>query len=174
MKTLQEYIIERGPAPKVNLKKEGIVLLDTYHYKDDEDNDIDILIDDFNEQLEKADKEHQGFLIVGTLGLWHGKKDIYPEYCSDLMEAYNKCIKSADDVIVKLIDGALEVSAMHHDGTNTLYIKALSRNGAQIAESFFEGYEDDYFDGMDDDEFMKKFLNDKSMVEEFDIKEFEL
>jgi hypothetical protein len=174
MKTIIQYINERGPAPVVNKSTKAIVLLDTYNYDDTEDNDIDVLIDDFNEQLEKADKEHEGYLIVGTLGLWNGKKDIYPEYYSDLMEAYQKCINNADDVIVKLIDGALEISAMHHDGTNTLYIKALSRNGAQIAESFFEGYEDDYFDGMDDDEFMKKFLNDKSMVEEFDIKEFEL
>lgn len=174
MKSLQEYIVERGAVPKVDLKKQGIVLLDTYHYKDDEDNDIDVLIDDFNDQIKHADKEHEGYLIVGTLGLWNGKKDIYPEYYSDLTKAYQKCINSADDVIVKLIDGALEISAMHHDGTNGLYIKALTRKGAEVMSSYTEGYEDDYFENMDDDEFMEKFLKDKSMIEDFDIKDFDL
>ena len=175
MKTLQEYIIERGPAPKVNLKKQGIVLLDTYHHRDDEDSDIiDDLIDLFNDKIEHADKEHDGYIIVGTLGLWNGKKDIYPKYYSDLTEAYQKCTKSADDVIVKLIDGALEVSAMHHDGTNGLYIKALTRKGAEVMHSYTEGYEDDYFENMDDDEFMGKFLKDKSMIEDFDIKDFDV
>jgi hypothetical protein len=174
MKTIIQYINERGPAPVVNKSTKAIVLLDTYNYDDTEDNDIDDLIDDFNEQLEKADKEHEGYLIVGTLGLWNGKKDIYPEYYSDLMEAYQKCINNSDDVIVKLIDGALEISAMHHDGTNELYIKALTRKGAEVMHSYTEGYEDDYFEDMDDDEFMKKFLNDKSMVEKFDLTDFDL
>lgn len=174
MKTLQKYIIERGAAPKVDLKKKGIVLLDTYHYTDYKNIDIDDLVDDFNDKIEHADKEHDGYIIVGTLGLWNGKKDIYPEYYSDLTEAYQKCTKSADDVIVTLIDGALEVSATHHDGTNGLYIKALTRRGAEVMHCYTEGYEDDYFDGMDDDEFMEKFLKDKSMIENFDIKDFDL
>ena len=40
--------------------------------------------------------------------------------------------------------------------------------------SYTEGYEDDYFEGIDDDEFMEKFLKDKSMIEDFDIKDFDL
>lgn len=174
MKSIIEYIYERGPAPKVDLKKHDIFLLDTYNYSDEEDNDIDVLIDDFNEQIEHADKEHEGYIIVGTLGLWNGKKDIYPEYYKDLTEAYQKCINKADDVIVKLVDGALEVNAMHHDGTNELYIKALTKKGAEVMYSYTEGYEDDYFEDMDDDKFIEKFLKDKSMIENFDISDFDL
>jgi len=174
MKSIIEYIYERGPAPKVDLKKHDIVLLDTYNYSEEEDNDIDVLIDYFNEQLAHADKEHEGYIIVGTLGLWNGKKDIYPEYYKDLTEAYQKCINKADDVIVKLVDGALEVSAMHHDGTNELYIKALTKKGAEVMYFYTEGYEDDYFEDMDDDKFIEKFLKDKSMIENFDISDFDL
>lgn len=174
MKSLVEYIYERGPAPKVDLKKHAIVLLDTYNYSEEEDNDIDVLIDDFNEQIEKANKEYEGFLITGTLGLWHGKKDIYPEYCADLNDAYTKCVENADDIIVKIVDGALEISSMHHDGTNTLYIRPLDPIGCDIISNFEQGYEDDYFEGLNDDEFYKKFLKDSKLFLKFEPKDFDL
>jgi hypothetical protein len=165
MKHLTEYIIERGPAPKVDLYKKGIVILDTYH---NDDNDIDILIEDFMKELEYVDKKYEGFIVTGSLGLWYGKKEIYPEYFADLTEAYNKTVDKCDDVIVKLIEGSLEVSGMHHDGTNTLYIRPLSKEGAEIFSLFVEGYEHKYFENIDDDKFYEKFLKDKKMILSFE------
>jgi hypothetical protein len=172
MKRLYEYIIERGPAPKVELSKKEIVLLDTYNNREDED--LDITIEDFESELESVNKEYDGYIITGTLGLWNGKKDIFPEYFQNIEDAYHKCVEKSDDVIVKLVDGALEVNAMHHDGTNTLYIRPLSNKGDEIFYSFTQGYEDDYFNNIDDDTFVKKFLKDNAMVLKFKIEDFEI
>lgn len=166
MKTLVEYINESS--------KDEYLLIDTYHIEEEDSDMIDVLIDDFNEQIEKANKEYEGFLITGTLGLWHGKKDIYPEYYADLNEAYKKCVENADDIIAKIVDGALEISSMHHDGTNTLYIRPLDPIGCDIISSFEQGYEDDYFEGLDDDEFYKKFLKDSKLFLKFKPEDFDL
>lgn len=170
MKKLAEFVYERGPAPKVELSKKEIVLLDTYNNA--EDSDLDIMIEDFEAELEYANKEYDGYIVTGSLGLWNGKKDIFPEHFQNLEDAYRKCVEKADAVIVKLIDGSLEVGAMHHDGTNTLYIRPLSKDGDDIFYSFTQGYEDDYFADIDDDTFIKKFLKDNKMVLKFKIEDF--
>ena len=68
-------------------------------------------------------------VIVGTLGLWNGRKDIYPTKCDDLVSAINKCAGSASNVIVILNNGCIEVNAMHHDGTNCFEIHLLNKLG---------------------------------------------
>ena len=60
-------------------------------------------------------------VVVGTLGLWNGRKDIYPTKCDDLV--------SASNVIVILNNGCIEVNAMHHDGTNCFEIHLLNKLG---------------------------------------------
>lgn len=68
-------------------------------------------------------------VVVGTLGLWNGRKDIYPTKCDDLVSAINKCAGSASNVIVILNNGCIEVNAMHHDGTNCFEIHILNKLG---------------------------------------------
>ncbi len=68
-------------------------------------------------------------VVVGTLGLWNGRKDIYPTKCDDLVSAINKCAGSASNVIVILNNGCIEVNAMHHDGTNCFEIHLLNKLG---------------------------------------------
>jgi hypothetical protein len=68
-------------------------------------------------------------VVVGTLGLWNGRKDIYPTKCDDLVSAINKCAGSASNVIVILNNGYIEVNAMHHDGTNCFEIHLLNKLG---------------------------------------------
>lgn len=180
MKSLVEFINERGPAPKVELTKKSICLLDTNqsNYDSEEDINIDDIIeaqmDDFNSIIDKVNKNYEGFLVCGTLGLWHGKKDIYPEYFQDLSEAVNKCWDKMDELSAYLTDGCLNVNGIHHDGTNSYYIYPLSPEGCDIISSWEQGYEDDYFDDMNEDDFYKKFVNDKKLIMKFNIKEFEL
>lgn len=68
-------------------------------------------------------------VVVGTLGLWNGRKDIYPTKCDDLVSAINKCAGSASNVIVTLNNGCIEVNAIHHDGTNCFEIHLLNKLG---------------------------------------------
>lgn len=180
MKSLVEYINERGPAPKVELSKKSICLLDTdpTNYDDNSIDDVDAQLEaeynDFMEIIDKVNKEYEGFLVCGTLGLWHGKKDIYPEYFHDLTEAVNKCWENMDYVSAYLTDGCLNVNGSHHDGSNGYYIYPLSKEGCDIITSWEEGYEDDYFEDMKEDDFFKKFVNDKKLIMKFNEKEFQL
>lgn len=68
-------------------------------------------------------------VVVGTLGLWNGRKDIYPTKCDNLVSAIKKCAGSASNVIVILNNGCIEVNAMHHDGTNCFEIHLLNKLG---------------------------------------------
>lgn len=68
-------------------------------------------------------------VVVGTLGLWNGRKDIYPTKCDDLVSAINKCAGSATNVIVTLNNGCIEVNAIHLDGTNCFEIHLLNKLG---------------------------------------------
>lgn len=68
-------------------------------------------------------------VVVGTLGLWNGRKNIYPTKCDDLVTAINKCAGSASNVIVILNNGCIEVNAKHHDGTNCFEIHLLNKLG---------------------------------------------
>ena len=68
-------------------------------------------------------------VVVGTLGLWNGRKNIYPTKCDDLVTAINKCAGSASNVIVTLNNGCIEVNAIHHDGTNCFEIHLLNKLG---------------------------------------------
>ena len=57
MKSLAEYIIERGPAPKVEFSKKSICLLDTdpTNYDDNSIDDVDGQIEaDYNDFMEKG------------------------------------------------------------------------------------------------------------------------
>lgn len=85
--------------------------------------------DDFCENLKYSKNNDAPCVIIGTLGLWHGRKDIVPVACDDLQTAINKCINNMDYVSIKQNCGHLEVSAVHHDGTNTFEIYLLNDRG---------------------------------------------
>lgn len=86
-------------------------------------------------------------LITGSLGLWTGSHDIEPvlvesedyhqngNYYSkpSMKTAILKCLGSCDDIKITYNDGIIEVDAMHHDGTNSFYIKKLTDVGYEAA-----------------------------------------
>ena len=68
-------------------------------------------------------------LVTGKLGLWDGTHEINPVVCNNVAEAIQRCIEGSDDCNVWYNDGAIEVEASHHDGTNRFTIRPLSAKG---------------------------------------------
>jgi hypothetical protein len=181
MKSLSTIIYE-----KLILKKSihsEYILLDTVNIEDqwDEedltDTDIDSLlerdIEYFNGLLEKVDKEYSGYILYD----YKTKNKIdfdsvkYDKYLTYL---YNHCTDKCAGIIVKWIDGKLECTVKYATSSRTYYICPLSREGDDIFDSYLNGYDDEYFDGLSEEEFYDKFLNDKEMILKFNEEEFDL
>jgi hypothetical protein len=102
-------------------------------------------VEDFFENLRYV-KFDTPVIITGSLGLWNGRKEIYPmvvkskdyeqrksgkwayKYPS-LYNAVKKCINGMDDFKVELSEGEIVVHGYHHDGTNIFTISKLSKKG---------------------------------------------
>jgi len=128
---------------RINEEKRTVVIDSTA------ENFEDIDYDDFMADIKRADKEYESYIITGNLGLWDGKKEIYPEYVTSLVKAIEKCLDKCDDYIVYLNNGKLEVEGLHHDGRNTFMISAFSNKGQLRWEEYENGDTDDL-------EFLKK------------------
>lgn len=92
------------------LNKEQCSLLDFIHFSlewDYEDLESNITFSDSNVEC----------VIVGYVQLWTGKREIVPVKCDTLWEAIQKAV------------GHIEVSAIHHDGTNRFSIHLLNEKG---------------------------------------------
>lgn len=68
-------------------------------------------------------------VIVGYVQLWTGKREIMPVKCDTLWEAIQKAVGRSDFQIIKQVNGHIEVSAIHHDGTNSFSIHLLNEKG---------------------------------------------
>lgn len=68
-------------------------------------------------------------VILGTLGLWNGKKQIVPTREKTLMEAIKNCCRDCDYNRIDIVDGHIEVTSAHHDGTNVYEIHILNKRG---------------------------------------------
>jgi hypothetical protein len=89
-------------------------------------------LDDLLCNLKYTKANEQECLIVGTLGLWDGRKEIIPTHCENLRDAILKCISG--DCIVKKIErvgNTIEVDIAHHDGCNCFSIVILSDKGRE-------------------------------------------
>lgn len=71
-------------------------------------------------------------MVVGTLGLWHGKVDITPKRFERLDDAIFACIKDCGYIVIKDNDGVLSISGTHHDGTNHFNIYKLNEQGLEV------------------------------------------
>ena len=78
-------------------------------------------------------------VITGSLGLWYGRPSIEPLACEDIESAIRKCVNNMDYVIVKQVNGHIEVKGMHHDGTNNFEIHILNDKGIRAKELIEEG-----------------------------------
>jgi hypothetical protein len=90
-------------------------------------------VEDFFENLRYV-KFDTPVIITGSLGLWNGRKEIYPMVVEStekpsLYNAVMKCINGMDDFKVELSEGEIVVHGYHHDGTNIFTISKLSKKG---------------------------------------------
>lgn len=79
-------------------------------------------------------------VITGSLGLWVGRRGIEPTTCNNVWDAIRKCANNMDYVIVKQVNGHLEVTGVHHDGRNTFEIHLLNDRGVLAMDRIRYGY----------------------------------
>lgn len=79
-------------------------------------------------------------VVCGSLGLWNGRHNIEAQSFNGIETAIMKCCKNVDSVIVKQINGHIEIDGMHHDGTNHFEIHFLNDRGINARERICSGY----------------------------------
>lgn len=86
----------------------------------------------FGEFLEDS---YNGFLLVGTCGLWDGTYNggCYVNKFDDLYKFWNGC----RDIKVYDEGGHLYIKATHHDGTNYAELKELTQKGIEYKDSHY-------------------------------------
>ena len=88
--------------------------------------------DDFKYEFGKFLKDsYNGFLLVGTCGLWNGTYDggCYVNRFDDLYEFWKDC----RDIKVWDEGGHLYIKATHHDGSNYAELRELTCKGSNYA-----------------------------------------
>ena len=93
---------------------------DFYSWLADE---IEMNWDDFQCELSHFAPYDAEVVVEGTLGLWYGKRTIEPTEFDCVLKAVQKCINSADDVVIRYEKGIITVDAYHHDGHNSFTIR---------------------------------------------------
>lgn len=68
-------------------------------------------------------------VVLGTLELWTGEKQIIPTREKTLAEAIKHCCRGCDYNRIDIVDGHIEVKSVHHDGTNVFEIHVLNELG---------------------------------------------
>lgn len=127
---------------------------DEYEYTDEEmdeeitDDDIwqyiyqriDMDWEDLEMNLKYSKQNDAYCVIVGSVGVWTGTHSIQPTTCDNVWDAICKCANNMDYVIVKQVNGHLEVTGIHHDGRNTFEIHILNRRGVSAMDRINMGY----------------------------------
>lgn len=103
--------------------------------------------DDFFDNLKYSQAEKEGhYMITFNLGLWNGHKIGYVEKIYDsLSEAIKDALNSSKyylDYKVTFENGDVVVYGYHHDGTNIMTIKRLSKHGERnLCDRCFPDFE---------------------------------
>ena len=70
-------------------------------------------------------------VIVGSLGLWYGRRDITPTKCENFADAIYKCMGGCAEIQEVVKKGnRIDVTTAHHDGRNYYSIFFLTEIGA--------------------------------------------
>ena len=68
-------------------------------------------------------------MVVGTLGLWYGKRDIEPTYFENVEKAIYACISNCELKSMERVGNTIEIVVAHHDGRNCFTLVFLSDKG---------------------------------------------
>lgn len=91
---------------------------------------INMDFEDFMISLKNSKINNNKYVIIGTLGLWDGRKEIYPYECDTLEKAIWKCLNDMYDYSISEDQyGNLNIVACHHDGRNYFTIKKVTPGG---------------------------------------------
>ena len=107
--------------------------------------DFDFVIDDLEFYCKNNKIDH--FAVVGNLGLWNGRHDIYPKTFNSIKDAIYACTEDFNKIYIE--DNELCIKAIHHDGINYFTIKRCI---------FEDGY-DPYGDYLEYKEFYPLYEN---------------
>lgn len=84
--------------------------------------------------IDDIDKQADAFIIFGSMGLWNGKHEILPEKETYLRSLIGRIMDGKDAINISLVDGHIEFSGVHHDGTNSYNIYGVTQEGEEIFE----------------------------------------
>ena len=90
---------------------------------------------DFMSNL-KYSKFNIDCVVVGSLGLWNGTRDIDARRFDTIVDAINTItnVRFIYDIAIKKVNGHLEITQLHHDGTNYFEIHLLNDKGIRASE----------------------------------------
>lgn len=83
--------------------------------------------DNLRRQIERV-FPYEECVVVGSVGLWYGRRDIEATKVRSVWDAIEKCCRSCE-VVINQVNGHFEIEASHHDGTNWFEIYLLNDKG---------------------------------------------
>ena len=101
---------------------------------------LDMAWEDLEMNVTYSKQNDEYCVITGNLGLWNGKPRIQPTMCKSVWDAIRKCANNMDYVVVRQVNGHLEVTGIHHDGSNNFEIHLLNERGVFAMERINHGY----------------------------------
>ena len=93
--------------------------------------------DDLQANLEYSEFKEAPCVISGSLGLWDGVHSIEPVVCNGILAALRRIasVRFDNNIEIKLENGQINVTQIHHDGTNHFFINLLNRRGEGVADA---------------------------------------
>ena len=84
----------------------------------------------------KYSTSNKDCVVVGSVGLWNGRRDIKPKRFDTLIDAINACVSGGYDMHIYIykVNGHIEVSIAHHDGIHYFEIYLLNDKGVRASE----------------------------------------
>lgn len=104
----------------------------------EDSNEYDTWVDemlsiDWNALISNLEKNCDfSVVVVGSCGTWRGDCQIIPKKFNGVLNAVYACIRNCDEWSIELTDGEIKVISSHHDGTNHLTIKQISKKGENV------------------------------------------